>query len=575
MTSTTPPSAQNSSAQNSRESAITFDLTGTTVRLVADGLRVTRKIETSSAPGVTSAPLADVLAAIRAGEKPSLTPPTRFTPGFVALPCSLPSARFMPSRQKAAEALLAVLTTAAENSALADGAAGALGHVLDWIHTDAPGVEGISVTGTGANGTPRTGRAAATAAVERELARGGVVKQGEFTGDIEDFAAFDVETANGDAGSIIQLGVAIVRGGAVAERYSWLCRPPKGLDYFDEANIAIHGITAADVAGEPPFAQQVEKFVAAVEGLPIVAHNARFDFTALTRACRADGISVPKLEFACTYMWARQLQLGLPNLKLPTLAQAAGSSLDNHHDATADAVACAEVALWLMRRQGVGSVRALSAALSLSMGSVGSGRMRNVRYDPAAGLSSSGDSEAAAVAASAVSSGSGGSTSSASGASATAQTGKPRTFARKNPKWDAAKTPDTIPDPNPDADPNGLLFGQRVTLTGDFAPYDKGFLWEKIADAGANINKGVTKKTTILVAGPWDSVTSKEKRARQLRDEGQEIDIWSEKDLFSALGLSPEGDAGTAAAGSPTSSEASASGFGSTALPGDDGQPPF
>src|SRR5699024_3486314 len=48
-------------------------------------------------------------------------------------------------------------------------------------------------------------------------------------------------------------------------------------------------------------------------------------------------------------------------------------------------------------------------------------------------------------------------------------------------KWDAVKAPEVIPEKNEDVYPYGLLFGQNVILTGDFAPYDKGRLWELIA----------------------------------------------------------------------------------------------
>lgn len=548
MTSTSP------SFSPSTFEAIEFELTGFTVQVTAGFLSAFPRINTSSEPGIASAPLAAVVREVQTGSySAALSEPTRFLPGQLDLPCGLPSARFMPSRLAVAEALSGFLSALSKDSSLADGAAAGNFTVLaDWVRSNAAGVDGVTVPG----GPFSTGGATASEAIAEQLALGGVGKRTEGSGTIRDFVAFDVETANGDSGSVIQMGVAVVRGGEIKDCHSWLCRPPKGLDYFDEDNIAVHGITAADVASEPPFAEQVAKFIQVVGDMPVVAHNARFDFTALDRACRAEGIEVPKMSFACTYMWARQLQLGLANLKLPTLAKAAGSELENHHDATADAVACAEIALWLMRRQGVESVENLSTQLSLTMGSVGAGRMRNVRYDPSAGVSGATEGSSA-------------SDSAGAGANGTATPDKSRR--RKNPKWDAAKTPDKIPDPNPDADPNGLLFGQRVTLTGDFAPYDKGFLWEKIAEAGANINKGVTKKTTILVAGPWDSVTSKEKRARQLRDEGQEIEIWSEKDLFNALSLSPEEDS----AGTSGSGGQSAAGFGSTALAGDDGQPPF
>ncbi|WP_448853686.1 BRCT domain-containing protein [Corynebacterium frankenforstense] len=106
--------------------------------------------------------------------------------------------------------------------------------------------------------------------------------------------------------------------------------------------------------------------------------------------------------------------------------------------------------------------------------------------------------------------------------------------------WAAVATPDTIPEPNPDADPEGVLYGENVTLTGDFEPFDKGQLWAGLAHHGAKIGKNVTKKTTILVVGSWASTTSKEKRARELQEKGQEIQIWPAADLLAALGLDEE-----------------------------------
>lgn len=106
--------------------------------------------------------------------------------------------------------------------------------------------------------------------------------------------------------------------------------------------------------------------------------------------------------------------------------------------------------------------------------------------------------------------------------------------------WSAVATPDTVPKPNPDADPDGLLYDQTVVLTGDFSPFDKGRLWSGMAERGATVAKNVTKKTTVLVIGEWKSTTSKEKRARELIEKGQDIQLWSAAELYTALGLDEE-----------------------------------
>ncbi len=309
----------------------------------------------------------------------------------------------------------------------------------------------------------------------------------------EDFVAFDVETANDDYGSICQIGLAVVRAGEITEEYSWLCQPPEAVSHFDSVNIAVHGITANDVADAPTFEERLGELKNVVGELPMVAHNAKFDFTALQRACQLTEQLAPRVKFACTFLWARRTRLGLPNLKLPTLAAAAGYELTQHHDATADARACAKIALWLFQKLEASSCEELSRKLGLPMGELSPERLKLIFA--------------------------------------------PRGTSKRNQqrKWDAVATPAAIPKANKDADPQGALFGQRVTLTGDFEPHDKGTLWQHIAAAGADINKSVTKKTTILVVGDWHSVTSKEKRARELQEQGQEIEIWSKEKLYAAL----------------------------------------
>ena len=94
-----------------------------------------------------------------------------------------------------------------------------------------------------------------------------------------------------------------------------------------------------------------------------------------------------------------------------------------------------------------------------------------------------------------------------------------------------------LSEPNAAADPNSPLYGENVTLTGEFEPHDKGELWQKIVEQGAQVGKNVTKKTTVLVVGEWATVTSKEKRARELQDKGQDIQIWQASQLLEALGL--------------------------------------
>ena len=95
----------------------------------------------------------------------------------------------------------------------------------------------------------------------------------------------------------------------------------------------------------------------------------------------------------------------------------------------------------------------------------------------------------------------------------------------------------SAPEQNSAADVDGPVFGETVVITGDVEPYSKGEVWDMLADAGAIVAKNVTKKTTLLILGEWATVTSKEKRARELQEQGQELAIWTFEELLQKLGV--------------------------------------
>lgn len=369
------------------------------------------------------------------------------------------------------------------------------------------------------------------------------------------FVALDVETANQNWGSICQIGLVKVVDGEEVDRASWLCRPPAGLDEFDPFNVGIHGITAEAVAGSPQVGELIDGLCEFVGELPLVAHNAQFDSSALRYACLACEREVPQLMFACTLAQARATKLDVANHRLPTLAEFFHVELTSHHDAAADAAACAGIMVGLARRAGhEGSLMSFVHDSGFALGSIDADRVTPVLRDRSgatralqAGRVAATGEVSAAVDAVVSPQGSnqegpaegarsarrrGGSSAGARGGEQGGSQG-----GRSAAPWQAVATPDTVPDPNEDADPNSALYGENVTLTGDFEPHDKGELWSRIADLGAQVGKNVTKKTTIVVAGQWATMTSKEKRARELQDKGQDIQIWDAAKLYEVLGL--------------------------------------
>src|SRR5699024_5800820 len=182
------------------------------------------------------------------------------------------------------------------------------------------------------------------------------------------FVGFDVETANSVRGSICAIGLSIVRDGNIVDTRSWLCRPPRRLAKFEARNIDIDGIRPGDVARQPMFRERIADVLDLVGELPLVAHNASFDIGAIRAASAASGLSWRPLQYGCTLQWARRDLPGLSNYKLPTVSAALDVELRQHHDASADASAAANVALELMRRNQARSVDTYAANLGMSLG---------------------------------------------------------------------------------------------------------------------------------------------------------------------------------------------------------------
>jgi DNA polymerase-3 subunit epsilon len=184
-----------------------------------------------------------------------------------------------------------------------------------------------------------------------------------------DFTAIDFETANSSSASACSVGMARVRDGRVVATAGWLIRPPAGHDRFFEINVGIHGIRAADVVAAKTWSDQLDDLVAFAGADILVAHNAGFDMAVLRRACEATGDLCPPYRYLCSLQVARKAYT-LDSYRLPSVAAAAGFLDFAHHDATADALACAHIMIDAARRQGVDDIADLAGALSLNVGRI-------------------------------------------------------------------------------------------------------------------------------------------------------------------------------------------------------------
>lgn len=167
-------------------------------------------------------------------------------------------------------------------------------------------------------------------------------RQGEK--DMEDFAAIDFETANGERSSVCSVGIVVVRGGETAATFYSLIKPEP--EYYNYWCSRVHGLCLADTEDAPIFPDVWAQIEPLISGLPLVAHNKAFDESCLKAVFRVYQMDYPDYTFYDTLRAARRAFPTLPNHQLHTVSAACGYQLDNHHHALADAEACA----WIARK---------------------------------------------------------------------------------------------------------------------------------------------------------------------------------------------------------------------------------
>lgn len=160
-----------------------------------------------------------------------------------------------------------------------------------------------------------------------------------------DFAAIDFETANGRRSSVCSVGIVIVRGGQIVDKFYSLIKPAP--NYYMWFCQEVHGLDRCDTDSAPTFPEVWAQVSDKMEGLTLVAHNSPFDESCLKAVFAEYDMEYPGYEFQCTLRASRRC-LDLPCHQLHVVAEACGYGLTDHHHALADAEACAAIALKLL-----------------------------------------------------------------------------------------------------------------------------------------------------------------------------------------------------------------------------------
>ncbi len=177
--------------------------------------------------------------------------------------------------------------------------------------------------------------------------------------------AIDFETANEDRGSACALGLAWIEGHRVVRVEERFIRPRPFR--FSPINIEIHGITPERVAHEPEVSEVLSTYLPELVGSVVLAHNAAFDISVLRAALDGCRRRYPELSYLCTVKIARLVWPELTKATLPAVAAHLGIGFE-HHQAGADAWACARVAIAAAERLGVAEVAEIPDRIGLTPG---------------------------------------------------------------------------------------------------------------------------------------------------------------------------------------------------------------
>lgn len=303
-----------------------------------------------------------------------------------------------------------------------------------------------------------------------------------------EYTAIDFETANAYRGSPCAVGLVRVRNGQPVDEQRWLIRPPEQVDYFDNFNSILHGIDAEMVRNAPRWSAVLPVLVDYIGDDVVVAHNAGFDIGVIRYACAVDNIEWPEMRFLCTMVMARRA-LSLPSYRLPYVAESCGFEMGQHHDPLADAHGVVGIVRTLADEAGAADLADLAAAHHMSIGRMGGGIYKG---------------------------------------SVAAATGS-RNF-----------TPIEV---NSEADTDGYLYGRVVVFTGTLMSMTRDVARQECARVGASPEQNTTKKTNVLVVGdinpavlrPDSNLTGKARRAFDLQDKGQQIEVMTEDDFLRCL----------------------------------------
>ncbi|PGK52225.1 DNA polymerase III subunit epsilon [Priestia megaterium] len=303
---------------------------------------------------------------------------------------------------------------------------------------------------------------------------------------MRDFVAFDVETANSNKHSICAIGLVFVENGKIADKVYSLIDPKERFDY---RNIQVHGLDENDVAGAPTFSAFYKSIRDQLENRILVAHYMGFDGYALRDALEKEGIIPAPKRLMCTHQLAKRMVKGMSSYNLKILCNHFGITLEHHHNALEDALACAHLLQKLSDEYKITDESTLEEIACIKLGTYNEQEFRTSRVKKV-----------------------------------------------KNAGFDISNI-----EVNLDGDNTHPFYQKNIVFTGALDSFTRKEAAELVAVRGGVPQKGVTKNSNYVVLGEFESElikgnkSSKLVKAEGLIGKGADLEIISEIEFLKML----------------------------------------
>lgn len=192
----------------------------------------------------------------------------------------------------------------------------------------------------------------------------------------ETITVFDIEVLNNDPASMCAIGIVVLEGRKVKETYYSLIRP-RNLA-FDRYRYEVHHIRPNKLTREHSFKTIWSEIHHYFDNAIVVSHDVQNDMAHLRAALTQAKLPYPELRMSCTNVLAHLFEPDLGHYGMGDLCAFYGVTLDNAHNALADAKACAGVLVKMMERYGYDSLDAIHQDKHLAYGIMKDNHYHNI-----------------------------------------------------------------------------------------------------------------------------------------------------------------------------------------------------